>query len=595
MIGVLTAAASSGNVLGYDFGDMKNKDQLIEILAYEGVYMDPELVDRLNQNWTDAASKKEFKRLSRNLANDLSKQFDAQSSLNDRIVKTTGHIALPFSPADRPRLKDKEFKIHLAKEYMEEMGITDTQYVITEHKVPEENAPHLHIAYNRVRFDGTVIDSRNERYRSQKIARKLSEKYGLTPAGKTPRHDERLSEKQQKFARMRTLAIEARSMSGNIEEFRQELRKRGIQLQMTEHSGQKRSYGLSYSMTNEPEISAKGSKLDRNALSYAKVAAALASNMAAQQKKEEEMFRRIQEQALERRKREQNEKYNAIAGALIIVQKEVWNDLKAAREKAYKLYLNKLKGYIELSKSTTETHYELLKQWQEFTKLNETKKNAKTVAEAIEVMGGMLMLLNPIVGLLAIFFSKFVRDISELGTPEQKQKLLPEIKSLHEDFERMVAKKKQLSFEKKELLNQYLIAKDRAMEYKTAMRSVDNYIKAISKDLPPQVVWKSEYSLSTPRILKIKDDEYILQNSKPAPPVVNGRYTGIKWSNEEYFADFKVLPVKDSTYDYILIKKNDGSMDVINQFGVTHGHKIREKLGIDDNPGGPSPTNKKTP
>ena len=204
MIGVITSSKGSGNVLGYDLGDKKDKDQRIRILAYEGVYMDPEEVDRLNQNWTDAASKKEFKKLSRKVANDLSKQFDAQASLSERIVKTTGHISLPFSPADRTKLKNKGFVVHLAEEYMEMMGITNTQYVITEHIVPEENAPHLHIAYNRVRFDGTVISSKNERYRSQKIARELSEKYGLTPAGVTPRQDERLSEKQQKFANMRT-------------------------------------------------------------------------------------------------------------------------------------------------------------------------------------------------------------------------------------------------------------------------------------------------------------------------------------------------------------------------------------------------------
>lgn len=194
MIGVLTASTTSGRVLGYDLGDIKDKEQRIQILGSEGVFMDVRQVDRLNQNWTDAASLKEFKFVSRAVANDLAKQFDSQASINDRVVRTTGHIALSFSPEDRPRLQDNEFKVQLATEYMEQMGIVDTQWVITEHY--DTNAPHLHIAYNRVKFDGTVIDSKNERYRSEKVAAEISEKYGLAVAGTAPRLEQSLNPEQ---------------------------------------------------------------------------------------------------------------------------------------------------------------------------------------------------------------------------------------------------------------------------------------------------------------------------------------------------------------------------------------------------------------
>ena len=266
MVGVLTASTDSGCILGYDLGDKKMKDQRIQILAYEGVFLDPAQVDRLNQNWTNTASKREFKALSRVVANDLSKQFDSQASLSERIVNTTGHVAISLSPADVKKLADEGLRRKLAKEYLEGMGITDTQWVFTWHK--GTNSPHGHIAYNRVRFDGSVIDAKNERYRSQRISRSISEKYGLALGGEAPRNEKSLSPKRQTYFRMRALALEALEESYTLDDFKENLRSRGITLSESVHSGKGGGHGLSYSMDG---FFAKGSKLDRSALSYQKV------------------------------------------------------------------------------------------------------------------------------------------------------------------------------------------------------------------------------------------------------------------------------------------------------------------------------------
>ena len=52
--------------------------------------------------------------------------FDIGASLNKRISKPIGHISVSFDKADLPRLTD-DFMVQLAKEYMERMGIRDTQ------------------------------------------------------------------------------------------------------------------------------------------------------------------------------------------------------------------------------------------------------------------------------------------------------------------------------------------------------------------------------------------------------------------------------------------------------------------------------------
>lgn len=273
MIGVITSATQSGCVLGYDLGDKKSKDQKIRILDYDGVFIDARDIVKLNRNWTDPASKREFKKLSRAVADDLSKQFDGQAGINENVKKTTGHIALSFSPLDREKLTDA-LKVRMAREYMERMGIVDTQWVLTEHF--DTNAPHIHIAYNRVKFDGTVVDSKNERYRSQKIARELSEKYGLTPAGEAERKRSSLHSEQQFYAQLREQALEALKYSLSFSEFEDELSARGIVLQKARHSDGK-IYGLSYSIF-DGAFAAKGSKLDRGKLSFKGVMACIENN-----------------------------------------------------------------------------------------------------------------------------------------------------------------------------------------------------------------------------------------------------------------------------------------------------------------------------
>lgn len=69
-----------------------------------------------------------------------------------------GHISISFDNADAPRLTD-EFMAQLAKEYMEGMGIKDTQYLIVCHLETEH--PHFHIVYNRVNMSGKAVNERN--------------------------------------------------------------------------------------------------------------------------------------------------------------------------------------------------------------------------------------------------------------------------------------------------------------------------------------------------------------------------------------------------------------------------------------------------
>ena len=118
--------------------------------------------------------------------------FIDQTNLNPRVSKVVGHISLSFSTQDSPKLSN-EFMTQAAREYMEKMGIKDTQYIIGRHFDKEH--PHVHIAFNRIDNNGKTISDRNDRFRSEKICKELTAKHGLYFAdGKEKVKEHRLKE-----------------------------------------------------------------------------------------------------------------------------------------------------------------------------------------------------------------------------------------------------------------------------------------------------------------------------------------------------------------------------------------------------------------
>ena len=112
--------------------------------------------------------------------NHIVQSFIDQTELNPRVSKVVGHISLSFSAQDSSKLSN-EWMAQIAREYMEKMGIKDTQYIIGRHFDKEH--PHVHIAFNRIDNNGKTISDRNDQFRSEKICKELTVKYGLYFAG----------------------------------------------------------------------------------------------------------------------------------------------------------------------------------------------------------------------------------------------------------------------------------------------------------------------------------------------------------------------------------------------------------------------------
>lgn len=103
--------------------------------------------------------------------------FEAAHGFMPDKEAPAGHISISFDKADAPRLTD-DFMAKLAKEYMQGMGITDTQYLVVRHLETEH--PHFHIVYNRVNMSGKAVNERNNFKRSDKVVKAIKDKYGLT-------------------------------------------------------------------------------------------------------------------------------------------------------------------------------------------------------------------------------------------------------------------------------------------------------------------------------------------------------------------------------------------------------------------------------
>ena len=104
-------------------------------------------------------------------------EFALQASMRPNVQKPVCHTILSFSASDTERLTS-EMMVKIANEYLAKMGYGDTQSLIVRHS--DRQHPHLHICINRIGNDGKTISDRNEKYRSTKICRELTERYGLT-------------------------------------------------------------------------------------------------------------------------------------------------------------------------------------------------------------------------------------------------------------------------------------------------------------------------------------------------------------------------------------------------------------------------------
>ena len=204
--------------------------------------------------------------------NHIVQSFIDQTKLNPRVGKVVGHTSLSFSVQDSSKLSN-EFMAQMACEYMEKMGIKDTQYIIGRHFDKEH--PHIHIAFNRIDNNGKTISDRNDRFRSEKICKELTTKYGLYFAtGKEKVKEYRLKEPDKtKYEIYQALKVELVRCK-NWKSLLAHLKKQDIDVRFKYKGNSQEVQGIIFEKNG---YHFNGSKVDRG-FSYSKIDFALQQN-----------------------------------------------------------------------------------------------------------------------------------------------------------------------------------------------------------------------------------------------------------------------------------------------------------------------------
>jgi hypothetical protein len=210
-------------------------------------------------------------------ASTLITDFNLQRKMRPELGKAVGHLVLSWSKEDLSKLND-EIMAERAKEYMEKMGIRNTQYVVVRHSDREH--PHLHVIYNRVDNNGKTITDKNDYARNIKTCKEITLKHGYhLGQGKDLVNRQALRGKEKVRYQLYDAIKAAVKQSVNWKELEAKLQKQGIGIAYKFRSGTKEVQGISF---EKDGLKMKGSAIDRS-LSFAGLNAQLNRNQQVQQ------------------------------------------------------------------------------------------------------------------------------------------------------------------------------------------------------------------------------------------------------------------------------------------------------------------------
>lgn len=195
----------------------------------------------------------------------IADSFQIQASMRPKVKSPVKHVSLAFSPQDAARFPNDEkgdaLMVEIARKWMERMGIRNTQYIIARHY--DTQHPHCHLVFNRIDNDGNLISDSNERIRSTKVCRALTEEYGLylAPKNSKARNKNRLRPHQLRKLNLRSATLDALAESHSWKDFLSALKVRNIDIRFNRNQASDKVHGVSFSQDG---ISLAGSTLDHD-------------------------------------------------------------------------------------------------------------------------------------------------------------------------------------------------------------------------------------------------------------------------------------------------------------------------------------------
>jgi len=188
----------------------------------------------------------------------MAADFEMQHAMRPSLNNAVFHGILSFYPGEK--IGDEKM-VEIAKEYLQQMKIIDTQFVIVKHI--DKNHSHLHIIANLVNNKGETIKDNWIGLRGKKAAQNLTSKYGLKEAiskNLELTNLEALSKREANRYVIYQAILEKLPLSTNLDDLREKLEYENIET-LYKYKGQTNELqGISFKIG---EYKYKGSEIDR--------------------------------------------------------------------------------------------------------------------------------------------------------------------------------------------------------------------------------------------------------------------------------------------------------------------------------------------
>lgn len=133
-----------------------------------------DIINHLSKDWKLISSSGDIRIYEgrKAMTEDIARPSRQQKPIKDPV----GHISLDFHPSDAPKMTD-ELMTEVAQDYMKQMGLTNTPYIVVRHY--DKSHPHCHIVFSRIDYDGKILTQTTNFKKNERVCKALNLKHRL--------------------------------------------------------------------------------------------------------------------------------------------------------------------------------------------------------------------------------------------------------------------------------------------------------------------------------------------------------------------------------------------------------------------------------
>lgn len=188
----------------------------------------------------------------------MAQDFESIRKLKPNKKKAVFHGILSLYPGEK---LSNEKMVEIGRRYLEDLNITNTQFVIAKHF--DKKHSHMHVIANLVNLNGESISENWIGLRGKKVAQKLTQEYGLIPATRKDLKNtnlEKLSNEDLTRYQIFSLIDGLLPKCNTLEELAEKLKLEQIQTRYKLKKGSSEVQGISFEKNS---LAFKASEVDR--------------------------------------------------------------------------------------------------------------------------------------------------------------------------------------------------------------------------------------------------------------------------------------------------------------------------------------------